>query len=429
MSRPSSKLLKLQQEVPRSLSNRLFQGFYGWRLLVLLFGPRSVGAVAIGIGTSLFVLPLEQGLDVSRATTSLLFAVGGFLHNASAPISGALIDRRGPRQILLGSLLITAGGFILFSQAQDILLVFIAWVVFISLAAPNVAWNASSSMVNNWFHRQKAQAMSIIGIGSSLGGVLLVPLLAFVIGAWDWRIAALMMAGLVLLLGLPAVFFTRDHPEEMGLNPDGDTRVPEGPGAPTGEAASDEVSMRQALKTRAFWTVTAVVVSFAAAVAAVNIHMVPMLVSKGMGETTAGFALSLRALISIPVMVSAGWLGDRIGRLVVTTAMVSAFGVGSLLLAGSNNSWQLWLSVVLLAGSQGLYPLTWAAVGGLFGRRSYATIRGYIMAAGAIGATGLPAAVGFLFEWRDNYVLALLIIAGFCAASAMFMVLTPSRAN
>lgn len=427
MARPSPTSLRTARKLPQRLSTQLFQGFYGWRMMVLLFGPRSIGAVSVGIGTSLFVLPLEHGLDVSRGTTSLLFAIGGFLQNASAPVSGAFIDRRGPRQVLLASLLITVAGYILFSQSQNIVMAFIAWVGLISIAAPNVAWNASSSMVNNWFHRQKAQAMSMLGIGSSLGGVLLVPLIAFVIGAWDWRIAALLVAGLLLLLGLPAVAFTRDHPEQMGLNPDGDPGSPDQPRAPLQEMQSNEMAMRQVLKTRAFWTVTGVVVSFAAAIAAVNIHMVPMLVSKGMEETTAGFALSLRAFVSIPIMVSAGWLGDRIGRLVVTTVMVSIFGAGSLLLMGSTATWQLWLAVLLLAGSQGLYPLTWAAVGGLFGRRSYATIRGYIMAAAAIGATALPAAVGFLFEWESNYSLALLIIAGFCVASAMFMVLTPRR--
>jgi len=149
-----------------------------------------------------------------------------------------------------------------------------------------------------------------------------------------------------------------------------------------------------------------------------------MLVSKGMEETSAGFALSPRAFASIPIMVSAGWLGDKFGRLVMTTIMVLTFGAGLLLMSASTASWQLWLLVTLLAGSQGLYPLTWAAVGGLFGRRSYATIRGYIMAA-AVGATALPTAVGFLFEWQNSYTLSLLIIAGFCAVSASLMVLTP----
>jgi MFS family permease len=332
---------------------------------------------------------------------------------------------------LLASLLITAVGFVLFSQSRNLAMVYIAWVGLISLAAPNVAWNASSSMVNNWFHRRKAQAMSMLGIGSSLGGVLLVPLFAFAIGQWDWRTAALLLAGLVLVFGLPAVVLTRDYPEQLGLNPDGDAGPAGDAGGTTpGTVAAEipaEIPMRQALGTRAFWTVTGVVVCFSAAIAAVNIHMVPMLVSQGMAETTAGFALSLRAFISIPVMVSAGWLGDRIGRLVVTTVMVSLLGAGSLLLSVSVASWQLWLAVVLLAGSQGLYPLTWAAVGGLFGRRSYATIRGYIMAAAAIGATVLPAGIGYLFEWQSSYGISLLIIAGFCAASAMFMVLTPRR--
>lgn len=425
MAHSPSKSLPNDTGFRKSIYNQLFHGFYGWRILFLLFGPRSIGAVSIGIGTSLFVLPLEQELEISRGATALLFAIGGFLHNASAPLSGALIDRRGPRQVLAFSLIITAGGYVLFSQSHSIVMVYVAWVALISLAAPNVAWNASSSIVNNWFNRRKAQAMSMLGIGSSLGGVLLVPIVAFVIGQWDWRIAALLMAGLLLLFGLPAVLFTKNHPEEMNLHPDGDLRPEGGTVARAFETPDGEVAMKAALGTRAFWTVTGVVVCFSAAIAALNIHMVPMLVSKDMEETTAGFALSLRAFVSIPIMVSAGWLGDKFGRLAMTTIMVLTFGAGLLLLSVSTASWHLWLSVVLLAGSQGLYPLTWAAVGGLFGRMSYATIRGYIMAAAAVGATALPAAVGFLFEWQNSYSLSLLIIAAICGVSATFMVLTP----
>jgi MFS family permease len=215
----------------------------------------------------------------------------------------------------------------------------------------------------------------------------------------------------------------------MGLRPDGDVEAADEPGRPVAQATSGEIPAKQALRTRAFWMVLGVVVCFTAAVAAVNIHMVPMLVSRGMEETTAGFAVSLRALISIPAMVSAGWLGDKIGRLVVTAVMVSILGAGSLLLAVGVAPWHLWLAVVLLAGGQGLYPLTWAAVGGLFGRRSYATIRGYIMAAAAVGAMALPAAIGYLFEWRGNYWLPLLIVGVCCAASAAFMLATPRRLN
>ena len=136
--------------------------FYGWKIVALMIGPRSAGNGVYILGNTLFVIPLEESLGLGRSVSSLMFALGGVIGGISAPVSGILMDRWGPRRVLIISVLIGCIGYFLLGLAPNILILFLIFLGPISLVMLNVAFNASSGIINNWFDRYKSTAFSLM---------------------------------------------------------------------------------------------------------------------------------------------------------------------------------------------------------------------------------------------------------------------------
>ena len=403
---------------------RARNGFYGWRVVALMLGPRSAGNGVYVFGNTLFVIPLEESLGLGRSVSSVMFAVGGVVAGLSAPISGMFMDRWGPRRVLVWSVLIGAAGYGAFAGAPTAAAAFLIFVGPISLVMLNVAFNASSGIINNWFERYKSTAFALMQGGSGLGSLGIIAGLAFAIDAWGWRPAAVAAAVVVLALGLPTALATRNTPEEMGLEPDGavrDRRATGLAGASSGPASG------RALRTRSFWMMAAAAALFGSALSTMGIHFVPVMVWKGLTEVQGALMLTVWALGSVATIVVVGTLADRLGRFGVGSAACLFVGTGVLLTAVGGTGPTLWLAVVLLSGSSSLYPLVWSILGELFGRRSYSTIRGYMMAAQAAGTLGVPIMAGTVFEATGSYAVPLFILAGLWAGAALLLWLTPRR--
>lgn len=403
---------------------RARNGFHGWRIVALMLGPRSAGNGVYVFGNTLFVIPLEESLGLGRSVSSVMFAVGGVAAGLSAPISGMFMDRWGPRRVLIWSVLIGAAGYAAFAASPTAAIAFLVFVGPISLVMLNVAFNASSGIINNWFQRYKSTAFALMQGGSGLGSLGIIAGLAFAIDAWGWRPAALAAGGIVLAIGLPTALAARNTPEEMGLEPDGAPRA--GLAARLAAASSDPAS-GQALRTRSFWMMTAAAALFGSALSTMGIHFVPVMVWKGLTEVQGALMLTVWALGSVGTIVLVGALADRLGRFGVGSVACLFIGAGVLLTAVGGAGPTLWLAVVLLSGSSSLYPLMWSILGELFGRRSYSTIRGYMMAAQAAGTLGTPIMAGLVFERTGSYAGPLFVLVGMWAGAALLLWVTPRR--
>ena len=401
-----------------STLDRARRSFYGWRMLGLMLGPRAAGTGIFIVGSTLFIIPLEESLGIHRGVSSLLFALSGLVGGLSAPLSGALMDRFGPRRVLLVSVSVMTAGYVLFAVSPNIVVVFVVFLVPIGLTGLNVAFNASSGLVNNWFDRSKATAMSTMQVGSGLGVLALVPALALIIDASGWRMAALAAAVAVFALGFPTTWASRDTPEEMGLLPDG-AAPQEGGGLPA--ALDGGLSTRAAMRTPTFWLITAAAFCFGGASAGVGIHFVPIMVWKGIDPVAGALILTVSTAFGAPIALVAGRLADRFSPSWVAGIVALTAGAGVVMINVAEQTWVIWAGALLVSANYSLYSLLWAAVGRAFGRRAYSTIRGSVLAGSIGGTTGTPILAGFLFERTESYALALWVIVGLWAAAAVFL--------
>ncbi len=409
--------------------------FYGWKIVALMIGPRSAGNGVYILGNTLFVIPLEESLGLGRSVSSLMFALGGVIGGISAPVSGILMDRWGPRRVLIISVLIGCIGYFLLGLAPNILILFLIFLGPISLVMLNVAFNASSGIINNWFDRYKSTAFSLMQGGSGLGSLIIITVLAYSIDSWGWRTASGIAGLLVLAIGLPTAYASRNTPEELGLEPDGTNKSVSGSQElPIRKAKGylvvlEGMDSMQAMKTIRFWMLAISSTIFGGAIATLGIHFVPIMVWKGLTEVQGAMMLTFLALGSAFTVIFVGTLADRYGRLLIASIACIFLGIAIFILRLGGTGISLWIAVAVLSASSCLYPLTWSIVGELFGRKSYSTIRGYMMAVQSVGTLVMPLIAGFVYDSTEDYSLTLMVLTVLWMMAAVLLFVTPRKST
>jgi MFS family permease len=264
-------------------------------------------------------------------------------------------------------------------------------------------------LVNSWFIRQRARAITVNSAAFSLGGVLVAPILSMIVLAWGWRWGAVFAGAMFLLIGIPLSLAIRRSPESMGLLPDGD-RPAENPNAGTANLVGEtkrrgeiDVTLQEAFRSFTFWTLVFGNAIRNMAYHAISTHFVPMMVWKGASQTQAAFLLSSFALLGLIFTLGFGWYADRMNkpRLVSTILFVAA--IGMLFPLFGSSMWALWFFTMLFTCVEATYAVGWAVVGDFFGRKHFAKIRGYMsffyMWGGVLG----PVIAGAIYDRWQTY--------------------------
>jgi len=403
--------------------------FYGWWVLALGSLITGIGVGVIYHSFTVFFLPLKRDLAVSSAAISLLFGAARLEGGIDGVLYGYLIDRFGSRKMIIIGSCLAGTGLILLSTVQSFFSFFLIYVFIVSVGQNAGFFHPVSTAVNKWFIRRRGLGFSIITASGNIGGMIMAPLLSYVILASGWRTGALLAGAMILAIAVPAAVPIRRSPESMGLHPDGQAL----PGQTTGEPnlvlqAGEEANftVREALRTLHFWMLTGAISLRILVTMALNTHFVPILVWNGISESASAYMVSLFALITIPMTLGLGWLGDRWNK----SRLASLCILPMILVMIGMFLWRerifIYFFPIAFALLMGTAPLNWALIGDFFGRGNYATLRG-IMGVGYGTATFIsPVYAGWVFDRTESYSLVLLtfaIILGI--AAVLFAVLSP----
>ena len=393
----------------RSLSQSPGRVFYGWWIVLIGCVQDAVKGGTFNTGFTLYFLPVLNELNLSRAATSLPFSLAKLESALEGPLVGYLIDRFDVRVMLVVGTTLAGLGFVLLSFTNSYILFVLVFIGPLSFGFQAGFNQATMAAVNHWFRRKRGLAMAIVQTGQAIGGVLIFPLVALAVLKLGWRVAAF-LSGLVVLMLLPLVLFIRRSPESMGLLPDGERAAPHDAlqsARPLKDA--QEFTAREALRTPVFWLLAAFHGLRNVPYSGVSVHLVPLLVWKGLDEPTAAFFVGLTALSTVVVRPLTGWLGDRQSKQRIGAAGVFLGALGLVVLAYSDGTfWPLVLFAVLFSFGDGINSVTWALVGDFFGRAHFATIRGWISMFQSFAS--MPAAVvtGWIYDQTQSYTYALI---------------------
>jgi MFS family permease len=408
--------------------------FYGWWIVIVGCVFDAVKGGTYNTGFTLYFLPVLNELHLSRAAISLPFSLAKLESALGGPLAGYLIDRIDLRVVMVVGTLLAGLGFVLLSFTHSYLSFVLVFVGLVSTGFQLGFNQATLAVVNHWFRRKRGLAMSIVQTGQSIGGVIIVPFVALAVLNLGWRWAAF-LSGLGVLLLLPLVFLIRRSPESMGLLPDGARAVAR-------DASADalgrmhrlddthEFTAREALRTPTFWLLAAFHSLRNVPYSGVTVHLVPLLVWKGLDETTAAFFVGLTAFFTVIVRPLTGWLGDRQSKQAIGTAGVLLGALGLVVLTyGGGEWWALVLFAFLFSFGDGINSVTWALVGDCFGRANFATIRGWISMIQSVAS--IPGAVftGWIYDRTQSYAYALIpfIVAYVVAGLILWRLPLPER--
>jgi sugar phosphate permease len=393
------------------ISTQLTGLFYGWRMVAVGCAMRMLGGGFHLYGFTIFFLPITQELGLSRAATSLVFSLARAEGAIEGPLAGYLIDRLGPRPMMLAGVLLSGIGYMLLATVNSYYGLLTVYLGVISLSFSAGFMHSPMVLANSWFIRRRALAMTLISSAIGIGGTIITPLLAFSVQTWGWRQGAF-LAGLgLILIGVPLALLVQRSPESMGLVPDGapaarasaTTSAPSNPHVGNAKTQEAEFTLSQAMRSWAFWMFILATTTRVAVYNSLTVHFVPIMVWKGVSEQRAAAMLAITALMSLPSHLLVGWIADHVNKPRLMSACM-AIGTGSLLfLAYGESEWSLWVFTVLFTFMEAIFPVGWATVGDFFGRKSFATIRGTMSFFYLWGPALGPVITGAIYDRYQSY--------------------------
>ena len=401
--------------------------FYGWWIVAATFALGSVAGAVYFLGFSAFFLPLEKEFQVPRATLSLVVGLASLEGAILGPLQGMLIDRFGPRRIMVVGITLVGLGYILISTAHSIALFFLYYIPFIAIGMSTGITTAPIVTVGNWFVRKRGMALAIAMSGFGLGGVLVTGT-NHLIEALGWRGAAVVIGFIVMGIGYPVTILMRRRPEEHGQRPDGDRDAAATLAAETAHPhrlRETDFTVKEAVRTRSFWLLAIAEAFRMFVISGVGAHFIPAMVDKGFSSSMGASLLAVFGFLTFPARLFFGFLSDRFPKHIMAASLFILSAGAMVLFAMAGGLGLVVLFVVLYAfawgGGGGFMML--AIRGEYFGRKKFATITGLGSTVSLAGSISGPVFAGLVYDLTDSYRLAFIAFAGAMAIAAVFMYL------
>ena len=407
--------------------------FYGWWIVA---GGAVLSALSGGLnfyGFSALFVPLSQEFGWSRTVLSGVFALSRLEGGILGPAEGYLADKYGPRRIMLVGIPLLGLGFILLSQVNSLLSLYIIYITAITIGSALGTFTPVSAAVANWFDKKRSRAFGFVMSGTGLGGAIFLPILGWWISTFGWRHAVVASGVLILAIGLPISLIMRHKPEQYGLLPDGaepaspsdhTTVKDEAEEAQPLPQEASEFGPVQSLKTSTFWLLGASQALRSVVTTGFTIHFVAMMVDRDISLTMATSLLGSVALISLIGRIGLAWMGDLVNKQYL---LAGAAGVMALSMIGMSQAQDLWQVAVILVvysvayGGSVVLPMGLQA--DYFGRHAYATIRGLLHTVQTGGMIFGPVFAGLVYDFTESYFFAFLGFGLAAGLAALFLLL------
>ena len=399
--------------------------FYGWWMVAITSVMSFFASGIFFRGFGVLVIPIRDQLGISQFQTNLVFSIARAEGGLEGPAAGWLIDKFGNRAVLVPSLVLTVVGYVVMAFWLPNFWAFaFVYLGLVSLGNSMAFQHACFAGLNQWFHRRRSMAISILAAVASLGGLALITTMNLLIERSGLRWGLITSGAFYAVILLPLCYWFRNRPEDMGLLPDGATRQPaaRGGGAAVRRETRD-YTVKEALRTQAYWLLLLGAGLRQMATLGILISLFPILVDdKGMSTQMAANLVGAMSAINFVSRLIMGYLGDRISKKAIMFLSLTVEGMGYLFLWLGD--WQTAVGITLVLGfilcegmMDGAGVIVWAALGEYFGRTRFATLRGYITFAYAWALVASPAYAGWVGDYFGDYDYAI-IPGALCAFAA-----------
>jgi MFS family permease len=360
---------------------------------------------------SVFVKPLGATFGWGRESISLGFGLAAITLGISSPLIGRMLDRLGPRRVILPCMAIFGCAMASLALLQSRLWQFYAICIVLGVFGNGAAHLAYSRAISTWFQRRLGTALAFVMLGAGLGAMILPVVAQAVLGRLGWRSAYACLGGIALLLGLPlswryvvdrgAVQHRAEPPPHSGLH------------------------WQEGLRSFSFWIIVAVLLIGSISMNGAITQLSALLTDRGISAGDAALCASILGALSVLARIGVGWLLDRVFGPYVAFLVTLTTASGVFLLARATHVSTAAIAAGLIGiGAGGEAAITPYLLTRYFGLRAFATLYGltwtFYAAAGAAG----PVILGRTFDMTGSYTSLLTTLAmALCLAASMNLLL------
>jgi len=374
----------------------------GWVLL----GSALILALSLGVrhGFGLFLPPMSAQFGWGREVFAFAIALQNLIWGLAQPFTGALADRFGAARVVIVGGVLYAVGLLLMGLSDSPLSLSLSAGLLIGIGLSGTSFSVILGVVGRALPAEKrSMGMGIASAAGSFGQFAMLPGTLGLIGWLGWSTALLVLGVLVAMI-VPLVGMLKDRPlPNLG-----------------GEQTLKE-ALREACSHSGFWLLAFGFFVCGFQVVFIGIHLPAYLVDQHLPATVGTTVLALIGLFNIFGTYTAGWLGGRMSKPRLLTALYLARAVVIVLflwvpvthfsayLFGMAMGF-LWLSTV---------PLTNGTVATLFGVRNLSMLGGIVFLFHQLGAFLGGWLGGVVYDqtgsydliWQVSIVLSLLAAA------------------
>lgn len=409
--------------------------FHGWWIVITAAIGLFVGyGPVVSITFSIFLKPLSQEFNWSRADISFAFAISTLVMSIMLPIIGRLADRFGARQVILPSALFLGLNLMLLYFLSSNIWIFYLHYFIVGVIAAGTSTMPYSHVISHWFHKKRGLALGLATAGAGVSAFILPSFAHYLIEQFGWRKAYAILGLMVITISVPVVgLFLKDRPQQLGLLPDGDT-VPDNLDESSRKPV-EGLSTRAALRTKAFWLMATAFFCVSVSVHGCLAHLAAILGDRGATSQSAALATSVFGGALLLGRLVTGYLLDRFPAHYVSAILFSGAGLGILILwNGMLGSWAFLAAFLVGLGMGAEGDIIPYILSRYFGLRAFGEIYGYAFAVYILGGVVGPLLMGFSFDKLGSYDPALLAfqIAALIAALLMIrfrLLMLPNRAG
>jgi sugar phosphate permease len=261
-------------------------------------------------------------------------------------------------------------------------------------------------------------------------------MIAWLIPLVGWRTTCVIGGVVMGVVGLPLVLFflKSNRPEYYGLLPDG-AKVEEEIADQNSminkgieyaaEVQEVEFTLRQALKTPAYWWLIVVQAIYGLVSPAINIHCIPFLTDKGISPFMAAILMALMIAASIPARYVGGLLSDRvqigqIRHVIAGAYIMQAVGMGVYMLYQTEAMIYVWF-ILYGFGMGAALTLNTSIRARYFGRKAFGTIQGTSGLLLTPVGVAAPIYAGWVYDTTGTYTSALWLFTILLAVSSAIL--------
>ena len=404
---------------------------YSWVIVALTFLTALTSSAALGLpGALLQPLSKEFGWDVEQISSAL--AIRFALFGLMGPFAAILMERFGLRNVVVTALGLVAAGLLLATRMSQFWHLVALWGVMLGVGSGMTALVLSAVVANRWFETRRGLIIGLLTASSATGQLVFLPLGAWLIEHYGWRMALLPVFFACSLVAVAAFFLMRNRPSDVGLLPFGmDPAAAAVATAAVPAAAPMKITfgtpfavLRSVSGNRTFWILFGTFfICGLSTNGLIQTHFISLCGDAGLSAVPAASVLAMMGAFDLIGTIASGWLSDRYDNRKLLFWYYGLRGLSLLWLPYSD------FTLYGLSLFAMFYGLDWIAtvpptvklVGATFGKERAGMVFGWVFAGHQLGAAVAAYGAGRVRTLWFTYNPALFAAGAACLAAALLV--------